>query len=60
VALEDMVGGLLEDEPILGGEIVFGARALNAVERAFADHLLDAWAHDRSSLLPEPARGARG
>lgn len=50
VALDDMVAGLLEDEPILGGAIVFGARALDAVERAFADHLLDAWAAGRSSL----------
>ena len=50
VALDDMVEGLLEDEPILGGEVVFGARALGAVERAFADHLLDAWEAGRSSL----------
>ena len=34
VALEEMVAGLLEDEPVLGGEVVFGARALEAVEHA--------------------------
>lgn len=50
VALDDLVAGLLEDEPILGGEIVFGARALDAVERAFTAHLLDAWDRGVSSL----------
>ena len=52
VALEEMVAGLLEDEPILGGEVVFGARCLDAVERAFAERLLDAWVEGTSSLLP--------
>lgn len=50
VALDEMVAGLMEDEPFLSGEIVFGARALDAVERAFAGHLLDAWEQGRSSL----------
>lgn len=50
VALHDMVGGLLDDEPLLGGEVVFGARALATVERLFAQHLLDSWAAGRSSL----------
>jgi hypothetical protein len=59
VALNEMVVGLLEDEPILGGEVVFGARALDAVERAFADHLLDAWTDGRSSLLLQETGTAR-
>lgn len=57
VAIDELVAGLLEDEPFLGGEVLFGARALDAVERRFADHLLDAWDADRSSLrtpLPSP------
>lgn len=54
VALEGMVGGLLADEPILGGEIVFGARALDAVERCFTDHLLNAWGQLQTSLLTTP------
>lgn len=50
VALEEMVMGLLEDEPLLGGEVVWGARALDAVERRFAEHVLDSWEAGRSSL----------
>lgn len=52
VALHDMVATLVEDEPLLGGEIVFGARALAALEARFASHVLDAWAAGRSSLRP--------
>ncbi len=50
VALDDMVGGLLEEEPILGGEIVFGARALAAVEGRFCHHVRTAWDAGGSSL----------
>lgn len=50
VALDPMVTGLLADEPYLGGEVVFGARALAAVEGEFSRALLDAWADGRSSL----------
>ncbi len=55
VALTDMVAGLIEQEPFLGGEVVFGARVLAEVEGQFAAHLLDAWARDESSLRP-PSR----
>jgi hypothetical protein len=51
VALDELVGCLLEEEPQLGRDVVFGARSLMLVERRFADHLLDAWAAGRSSLL---------
>ena len=58
VALDPMVAGLIEQEPFLGGEVVFGARALTEVERLFAEHLLDAWGRGESSLrLPGRARG---
>jgi len=52
IALDDMVAGLVDDEPYLGGEVVFGARALAAIERRFTEHLLTAWADGRSSLRP--------
>jgi hypothetical protein len=52
VALHDMAGALVEDEPDLAADIVFGARALDALERSFATRLLDAWAAGKSSLLP--------
>ncbi|MEJ7583928.1 MAG: iron-containing redox enzyme family protein [Acidimicrobiales bacterium] len=51
VALEEMVRGLLADEPDLGADVIFGAEALTAVERRFADHLLGSWAAQRTSLL---------
>lgn len=50
VAVDDLVRGLLEDEPVLGGEVVHGARALASVESLFASHVLGAWDHGRSSL----------
>lgn len=52
VALDDMVGGLVSDEPFLGGEVVFGARALAAIEGLFAASLLDAWGQGASALRP--------
>lgn len=50
VAVDDLVAGLLQDEPTLGSEVVHGARALAAVEGMFARHVLDAWHAGRSSL----------
>lgn len=50
VALDDMVAGFVEAEPELASDVVFGARALELVERRFADLLLDAWREGRTSL----------
>jgi pyrroloquinoline quinone (PQQ) biosynthesis protein C len=50
VAAHDLAGGLAEAEPDQADTIVFGARALILVERAFAEHLLGAWSAGRSSL----------
>jgi hypothetical protein len=52
VALDDMVTGLLVQQPSLGGDVVFGARALAALESLFTDHLLSSWNDGRSSLRP--------
>ena len=52
VAATGLAGGLAHDEPELAGDILFGARALMALEGRFTEHLLTAWAADRSSLLP--------
>ena len=62
IAVDDLVGGLLESDPGMADEIVFGAQALGLVEAAFAAHLVDAWTHNRSSLrLPvRRLRDARG
>jgi hypothetical protein len=50
VALHDLAGALAFDEPTLAPDIIFGARALQTVERTFASHLLEAWSEGRSSL----------
>jgi hypothetical protein len=50
VALHGMVASLVDHEPRLAGDVVFGARAIDAVEALFAGHLLDAWARGESSL----------
>jgi hypothetical protein len=50
VAVNDLVGGLLADEPEQAEAVMFGARAVALVESAFAGHLVSAWKSDRSSL----------
>jgi hypothetical protein len=52
VASRDLAAGFVELEPARAGDVLFGARALLAVEERFARALLDAWAAGRSSLLP--------
>jgi hypothetical protein len=44
-------------EPDLEDDVLFGARALCALEARFADRLLGAWSRGRSSLH-EPLVGA--
>jgi hypothetical protein len=50
VAVDDLVGGLLEIEPQQAQNVIFGARAVSLVETAFTDHVMTAWANGRSSL----------
>jgi len=45
-----MVTALLDEEPDQGSMVLFGARALDVVERRFAAALLAAWSEGRSSL----------
>jgi len=59
IAVDNLVGGLLASEPNLADEVLFGARAVGLVERAFTEHVLTSWAHDRSSLrAPAPSATA--
>ncbi len=53
IALDDMVTGLVEQEPALSGDVLFGARALMEVERRFAQETLGAW-HRGTTSLREP------
>lgn len=50
VAAGDLAGGLARTEPALAGDILFGARAVMAVEERFAHHLLGSWAAGTTSL----------
>ena len=51
VAARDLAGRLAGDEPALADGILFGARAVMAVERRFSESVLGRWAAGRSSLL---------
>ena len=53
VAAADLAGGLARSEPEVASDIIFGARAIMAVEGRFSGHLLDSWAAGASSLLPQ-------
>jgi hypothetical protein len=50
IAINDLVPALVADGPELSRDILFGADALLALERLFAEHVLDAWTDGRSSL----------
>jgi hypothetical protein len=52
IARDRMVAGIIESEPHLRHDLLFGAAAVLLVEERFARHLLDAWSVGRSSLVP--------
>jgi hypothetical protein len=47
----DVVGDLLDQEPELAADVVFGVQATELLEARFGAHVLDAWRAGRSSLL---------
>ncbi|KUL69087.1 MULTISPECIES: iron-containing redox enzyme family protein [unclassified Streptomyces] len=56
VVRHDVIGGLLEEEPALEADVVFGIRATGHLEDRLADRLLAAWRDGRSALRsPERA-----
>jgi heme oxygenase-like protein len=58
IAAWDLAHGLAKAEPELAPDILFGARALLALEARWAQQLLEAWRAERSSLrapFAEPA-----
>ena len=57
VASVDLAGGLVRQEPGLAGDLLWGARALAALDARWAQWLLDAWADGRTSLR-EPLASA--
>jgi heme oxygenase-like protein len=61
IAAVDLAGGLVRAQPGRCADVLWGARALVALEARWAAHLLDAWEAGRSSLrapLREPAAAA--
>lgn len=50
VMRRDVLGGLLEDEPGLRGDVVFGIQAANLLEDGFADRLSNHWRRGTTSL----------
>lgn len=48
----DVVGALLDDEPGLAADVVFGVQATRYVEDRLSEHLLHSWSRGVGSLLP--------
>jgi hypothetical protein len=55
IAAVDLAGGLARQDPALAGDILWGARALLALEGRWAEHVLSAWAAAEPSLRPADA-----
>ena len=51
VAATALAGGLARQQPDLAADILFGAKALSAVEGRLTAHLLESWSSGRTSLL---------
>lgn len=62
LAAHDLAGGLVRDEPHLGGDIIFGARCAALADELLAAHLVGAWEAGRSSLYGggEPTSATAG
>ena len=58
IAVYDMAQGLAVSDPALAEDILFGVRALLALEARWAEHVLKSWERGASSLL-EPLASAR-
>lgn len=58
IAGRDLAGGLVEAEPHLLDDVIFGARAALAIDSRQGQMQLDAWTNGRTSLLaPVPGAG---
>jgi hypothetical protein len=63
IAAVDLAGGLARQDPALGADALFGARALLHVEAAWSRHIVGAWEDGVSSLrgpLPAPVAQPAG
>ena len=50
IAANELAGSLVAEDPRLEADVLFGARALCALEATFADRAISAWRAGRSSL----------
>ncbi|MGI8662226.1 MAG: iron-containing redox enzyme family protein [Acidimicrobiales bacterium] len=50
IAINELVPGLLEADPSLGPDLLFGAAALMHLERRVAEHIIGCWESDSCSL----------
>ena len=51
IAAVDLAGGLARQDPSLGADVLWGARALVELDGRWATRVLEAWEAGRSSLL---------
>jgi Iron-containing redox enzyme len=58
IALHDLAGALAQSEPVIAGDIVFGARCLRSFDEASAKRLVGAWTNVKSSLLDSARVGS--
>lgn len=52
IAANDLAGSLVEDDPGMESDVLFGGSALLELDGRWAAHVLDAWRNERSSLVP--------
>lgn len=57
IALHDLAGGMLKQDPSLAGDIVFGAAAGVGLDAAFAQYILDRWSRHEPSLRAPDGTG---
>jgi hypothetical protein len=53
VAVVDLAGGLVRQDPALAGALLWGARTLSCLTQRWAAGLLRRWSEGRTSLLGE-------
>jgi hypothetical protein len=50
IAAHDMCGGFADAQPSLAGDVLYGAACALALDRLFAEHVLDRWREGATSL----------
>ncbi|HET6712273.1 MAG TPA: iron-containing redox enzyme family protein [Actinomycetota bacterium] len=55
IAANDMAGSLVDDDPRMLADVLFGASALLTLDERWAKHVIDAWREGRDGLWTSPA-----